>query len=144
MEVYSLDGFSLLILVHSSRNFWIEELSAICHFVRSPRRLLSELCDWLQQSLTSHSIGPVLFFPHAWPAGAPRPSNSTWRGFEHTGTIPQSPCRFAVAWHAAVAVAYVSGGPYDTNSAKVNQNFEIVSWRYILVRRGRMEHWCGR
>ena len=29
----------------------------------------------------------------------------------HVGKIPQNPCGFTVAWHTAVAVAYVCGGP---------------------------------
>ena len=58
-------------------------------------------------------IGPVLSFPYASPAAVPQPSNALWRGAlsSHTGKIPQSPCRSAVAWRAAVAVAHVCGGP---------------------------------
>ena len=39
-------------------------------------------CDWLQQSRTSHKIGPVLSFPHASSAAALQPNNALWRGFE--------------------------------------------------------------
>ena len=43
MEVYILDDFWILIQVNSSGHFGMEEVRAVRHFVRSPRRLMSEL-----------------------------------------------------------------------------------------------------
>ena len=43
MEVYILDEFWLLLQANLSPHFLIGELRAVRHFVRSPRRLMSEL-----------------------------------------------------------------------------------------------------
>ena len=68
-------------------------------------------CDWLQQSRTSHKIGPVLPFPHASSAAALQPITLCGVALSsHTGTTPQNSCGFALAWRAAVTVAYVCDG----------------------------------
>ena len=60
-QVHSLEDFWLFIHVNSSRHFWIEELCAVRHFVRSSRQLMSKL--WLaatQPHATQNRTGLIL------------------------------------------------------------------------------------
>ena len=77
-------------------------------------------CDWLQRSRAPHKIGPVLSFPHASAAAVPQPSNALWRGFELAhgpNSTQKRSCPFAVAWRAALAVAYVCRCPKSVGQA---------------------------
>ena len=97
VEVYTLADLYMEVCINSRRflalntgqfvsHFSIGQLRAICHFVRSPRRLLSAL---LLAATAPHKIGPVLSLQHALPVAAPEPLCGVALS-SHTGQEPQN------------------------------------------------------